>query len=224
MAESHTGQVCIVDPHIVHKQRCLHGNTNTLDSPAIHFRHRLPPPLSSSVIPQPLLLPQLDSASFAAVAVSLAAEINRSKLVLRELTVASFVSAKSRHSWFSIHSRFTLSCNTQFNFPILSISSSFSFNFFTNLSSMALTNIPDSLFFRISIAILTFSLCNFIKNNKNPLINFPKISNKFKNRGTERPLTWIAINRSISDCCCWTWELMISSSDNLQGNGHGGSS
>jgi hypothetical protein len=90
MTESHTGQVPIrLDPHNVHRHRCLHGSSNTLDSLSPHFLHiRLwliflllllsftTTNLSFTTPSSPpaighlpwSLLPQLDSASSATVA------------------------------------------------------------------------------------------------------------------------------------------------------------
>lgn len=101
-------------PQPEQRQRCRHGKSSTHDSLSPHILHRLSPLTSSALSrasassPAPLL-PQHDSASSSTAAAT--AEIRSSppptcwrtcsRLVRRELAVASFVCAKSLHSWFS---------------------------------------------------------------------------------------------------------------------------
>jgi len=175
MTESHTGQEPIrLDPHNVHRQRCLHGSSSTLDSLSPHFLHILlwlrlsltttilsftapSSPPANVHLPWSLLPQQLDSASSARVAAPpLACAKTCSKLLRNEFAVASLVCAKSLQIWFSTYKLFAFSWRNQFIFPILWISSSFSFTFLIIPSCIADTNILDCLFFRSSSSILTF--------------------------------------------------------------------
>ena len=183
MTEWHTGQVRRVEPQLVHKHRCLHGSNNTLDSPTPQFLHILlpppppPPPLTASLPPSSSggsvhrpksLLPQLDSASSAVAATwrSSATWVRTCSRLLRSvLAVASLVCANSLQIWFSIHRLFTLSWRTQFSFPILWISSSFSFNLFVIASWNTDSNILDCRSSRSPISNLKFSACKHIDPN-----------------------------------------------------------
>lgn len=182
MTEWHTGQVRRVEPQLVHKHRCLHGSNNTLDSPTPQFLHILlppppPPPPTASLPPSTSgggvhrpksLLPQLDSASSAVAATwrsSATWARTCSRLLRRVLAVASLVCANSLQIWFSIHRLFTLSWRTQFSFPILWISSSFSLNLFMIASWNTDSNILDCRSSCSPIFNLTSSACKHIDPN-----------------------------------------------------------
>lgn len=182
MPEWHTGQFLTVDPHIVHRHRCLHGSNSTIDSLSPHLRHILAAVSlssgaavvrrrsSSSSLLLLLLLPQLDSASSSGIGGAAARRWSSaatatwartcSRLLRREFAVASFVWASSRQIWFSTQRVFTRSCNAQFIFPILWISSSFSFSFLAMASWIPVTNVLDCLALCFSSSILTFSVCS----------------------------------------------------------------
>lgn len=167
----------MIDPHIVHRHKCLQGNNNTIDSLTPQFLHILPttsspppPPAVACSSSSPLLLPQHDSASSLASrrsSLTCAAAKTCSRLERRELAVASLVCANSFQTWFSADKLLTLSSRTQFSFPILSISSSFSFSFFSTASWITLSNFLDCLTLCSSNSILTFSVCS---SNKQKLI------------------------------------------------------
>lgn len=161
MPEWQRGQLWTVDPHIVHRHRCLHGNNNTIDSLTPHSLHILLLPTrpsfcfmfpqtsfsSTSSVPR-LLLPQLDSAGATPPWLrfsSLTWASTSSRLFLSEFAVASLFCANSLQIWFSTLRLFTLSWSTQLSFPRRWISSSFSLSFFATASCMAFTNILDCL-------------------------------------------------------------------------------
>jgi len=127
--------------------------------PDIIVRH----PTSFFLSPSSPVLPQQDWASSINAAAAPSSTISRcantcSRLHRKAFAVASFVWAKSRQIWFSIHRDFTFSSNAQLSFPIFSISSSFAFSFFITPASIASIILLACLFRFWSISILTFSI------------------------------------------------------------------
>jgi len=175
-----------------------------------------PTTFSPSPSPSSSVLPQQDWASSikATAAAAPSSTIPRcantcSRLHRRAFAVASFVWAKSRQIWFSMHRDFTFSSNAQLSLPIFSISSSFAFSFFITPTSIASIILFACLFRVWSISILTFSIwTHHASQNQNlqfkPIQTYAKLK---KQTNKNLPVAWLNARYQVAAVGCETKRL-----------------